>query len=157
MVESVKEVRRVVKFAKFPPVGRRGFGSPYALQRFNPNPGFVEYLQQANDATVVIVQIETKEALESVDAIAAVNGVDVVFIGPFDLGRSSPMELKVSKQNLTMLGNNIGHPIITGEMAPQLQDAISRILSETHKAGKKCGIYATGGEQARSLQSRVSI
>lgn len=83
----MEEVKRVVKAAKFPPQGRRGFGSPYAQQRFNPSPNFIEYLHQANDATLVIVQIETKEALEAINEIAAVDGVDVLFIGPFDLGK----------------------------------------------------------------------
>lgn len=50
-------------------------------------PSFTEYLQQANDALLTMVQIETKEALDEVDEIAAVDGVDVLFIGPFDLGK----------------------------------------------------------------------
>lgn len=72
-------------------MGRRGFGSPIAMERFNPVPTFTEYLQQANDALVTMVQIETKEALEAIDEIAAVDGIDVLFIGPFDLGKPSPM------------------------------------------------------------------
>lgn len=46
-------------------------------------------------------------------------------------------------------GNNIGHPIITGAMDPELKDAIARILEASHKAGKKCGIYCSNGEQAK--------
>lgn len=49
-------------------------------------PSFTEYLQQANDALLTMVQIETREALSEVEEIAAVKGVDVLFIGPFDLG-----------------------------------------------------------------------
>lgn len=51
-------------------------------------PSTTEYLQQANDALVTIAQIETREALDVVDEIAAVEGMDILFIGPFDLGRS---------------------------------------------------------------------
>lgn len=47
-----------------------------------------EYLQQANDGILTILQIETKEALDNVEEIAAVDGVDVLFVGPFDLGNS---------------------------------------------------------------------
>lgn len=72
--------------AKFPPWGKRGFGSPIAPERFNPVPSFTEYLQQANDALLTMVQIETQEALNEVEEIAAVKGIDVLFIGPFDLG-----------------------------------------------------------------------
>lgn len=71
--------------AKFPPLGRRGFGSPLAMERFDPVPGPTQYLQQANASLLTMVQIETKEALEAVEEIAAVPGVDVCFVGPFDL------------------------------------------------------------------------
>lgn len=76
--------------AKFPPWGRRGFGSPLAMERFSPAPSMTEYLQQANDSLLTIVQIETREALESIDEIAAVEGIDALFIGPFDLGQFMP-------------------------------------------------------------------
>ncbi|KAK5011628.1 hypothetical protein LTR60_004730, partial [Cryomyces antarcticus] len=92
-----------------------------------------EYLQQANDALVTIVQIETKEALHSVAAIAAVPGVDVLLIGPFDLG------------------NNIGHPILDGTMHPDLKAAIATIHKAATDAGKRSGIYCTSGEQAREF------
>lgn len=87
LLRTPEEARQLVQSAKFPPLGRRGFGSPIATERFNPEPSFTQYLQQANDALLTIVQIETKEALESIDEIAAVDGIDVLFIGPFDLGK----------------------------------------------------------------------
>lgn len=72
--------------AKFPPQGQRGFGSLLALERFSSNPTLTDYLNQANDALLTIVQIETREAFESVEDIIAVDGIDALFIGPFDLG-----------------------------------------------------------------------
>ncbi|CEJ81721.1 Putative HpcH/HpaI aldolase/citrate lyase family protein [[Torrubiella] hemipterigena] len=131
LLRNVEEAKELVQSAKFPPLGKRGFGSPLAMERFNPIPSMTEYLQQANGSLLTMVQIETKEALDAVDAIAAVDGIDVLFIGPFDLG------------------NNIGHPIITGSMDPELKEAIARILEATRKAGKKCGIYCSTGEQAK--------
>lgn len=86
LLRSAEQARELVQAAKFPPLGKRGFGSPIAMERFNPVPSFTEYLQQANDALLTMVQIETKEALNEVEEIAAVKGVDVLFIGPFDLG-----------------------------------------------------------------------
>jgi 4-hydroxy-2-oxoheptanedioate aldolase len=106
LLRTAQEARDVVTAAKFPPLGRRGFvsyindflgkkhivdtrhrfGSPFAMERFNPVPSFTEYLQQANDTLLTIVQIETKEALDAVDEIAAVDGIDALFVGPFDLG-----------------------------------------------------------------------
>lgn len=128
LIRSVEEVKQVVAASKFPPQGNRGFGSPIAMQNFSPIPSFTEYLQQANDALLVMVQIETKEALEAVEEIAPL--VDVLFIGPFDLG------------------NNIGHPIINGDVKPELKAAIAKILKACKNAGKKCGMYASSGEEA---------
>ncbi|KAL2260763.1 hypothetical protein VTK26DRAFT_5138 [Humicola hyalothermophila] len=129
LIRTVEEVKRVIAAAKFPPQGQRGFGSPIALQNFQPGLTATEYLQQANESLLTMVQIETREALESVEEIAPL--VDVVFIGPFDLG------------------NNIGHPILDGKMDPELDEAISRILRAAVAAGKKCGIYCTSGQQAK--------
>lgn len=95
----------------------------------------VEYLQQANEALVTIVQIETKEALANVKEIAETPGVDVLLIGPFDLG------------------NNIGHPIL-GEMHEELKSAITRIHNAAQAAGKRTGIYCTSGQQAKEYADR---
>ncbi|PHH74148.1 hypothetical protein CDD80_3283 [Ophiocordyceps camponoti-rufipedis] len=136
LLRSAEQAREVVQAAKFPPTGRRGFGSPFSPERFSPMPSFSDYLQQANDALLTMVQIETREALEAVEEIAAVDGIDLLFIGPFDLG------------------NNIGHPIIQGVVAPELKEAMARILAACHKCGKKCGIYSTDGEQARQFREQ---
>jgi len=130
LIRTVAEVRTLVASCKFPPLGNRGFGSPFAMQSFDPAPTFTEYLEQANDSLLTMVQIEIREALEAVEEIAPL--VDVLFIGPFDLG------------------NNIGYPILDGAVKPELKAAMARILEATKKAGKKCGVYATSGEQAKA-------
>ncbi|KAI9738652.1 MAG: hypothetical protein M1834_008157 [Cirrosporium novae-zelandiae] len=90
-----------------------------------------EYLQQANDSLVTVVQIETKDALNNVDAIAKVPGIDVLLIGPFDLG------------------NNIGHPILNGIIKDELKEAIAKIHRAAVENNKRTGIYCTSGKQAR--------
>ena len=80
--------------SKFPPIGRRGFGSPFAMQGFAPQPTVLEYLEQSNDALLTMVQIETREALSVVNEIAEVDGIDVLCIGPFDLGMAHASLLK---------------------------------------------------------------
>ena len=104
------------------------------MQNFDPTPTMTEYLQQANDSILVMVQIETKEALEVVDEIAPL--VDVLFIGPFDLG------------------NNIGHPIINGVKDPELDAAIARVLEACKKAGTVAGMYCTSAEEARAYTAQ---
>ncbi len=93
-----------------------------------------DYLRQANESLLTMVQIETREALEAVEQIAPL--VDVVFVGPFDLG------------------NNIGHPIIGSRMDPELDEAIDRVLKAAVAAGKKCGIYCSSGEQAQQYAEK---
>lgn len=152
LLRTADEARELVQAAKFPPWGKRGFGSPIAPERFNPVPSFTEYLQQANDALLTIVQIETKEALEAVDEIAAVEGIDVLFIGPFDLGQFQGLYTYpncVGQQPDRLVGNNIGYPVIDGVMTTELKAAIAKVLAAAKKAGKKSGVYCTGGEQAK--------
>jgi len=98
--------------------------------------GATDYLQQANDAILTMVQIETKEALEDVEAIAAVPGIDVLFVGPFDLG------------------NNIGHPILDGTMHENLLAAIDRVLKAANGAGKKAGIFCSNGPQGKHFAEK---
>ncbi|KAH7483797.1 hypothetical protein FOMA001_g7446 [Fusarium oxysporum f. sp. matthiolae] len=150
LLRTAQEAREIVKAAKFPPQGTRGFGSPYAMERFSPMPTMTEYLQQANSSLLTIVQIETQEALNNLEEIAAVDGVDILFVGPFDLGSfySTVTAVKLSI-NLRAAGNNIGHPIIQGIVKAELREAIARVLEVCHRFGKKCGIYSTSGKQAR--------
>ncbi|KAF5710450.1 2,4-dihydroxyhept-2-ene-1,7-dioic acid aldolase [Fusarium globosum] len=131
LLQTAQEARDIVKAAKFPPMGNRGFGSPFSMDRFKPVPTSDEYLQQANDSLLTLVQIETKSALDNLEEIAAVEGIDVLFIGPFDLG------------------NSIGYPILNGVVKPELKAAVNRILEVSRKAGKKCGIYSSSAEQAK--------
>lgn len=89
-MRTVKEAEDLVQAAKFPPVGKRGFGSPYSAKQFGPTISSLDYLNEANENILTMVQIETKEALEAVDEIAAIKGIDVLFVGPFDLGKMAP-------------------------------------------------------------------
>jgi 2-keto-3-deoxy-L-rhamnonate aldolase RhmA len=81
-VDSPERARDVVEQARFPPRGRRGF-SP--LARYD---ALREPLRELGDATYVIVQIEGREALQRAGEIAAVPGLDAVFVGPYDLALS---------------------------------------------------------------------
>jgi 4-hydroxy-2-oxoheptanedioate aldolase len=137
LLYTAEDAKKLVTSAKFPPFGQRGFGSPFPQERFHPSLKSGEYLKQANEALITMVQIETKEALENVDAIAAVDGVDLLFVGPFDLG------------------NNIGHPIVDGNMHEKLHAAIEKIFKAAKAAGKKAGIFCTSGEQSKAYADMV--
>ena len=132
LIYTVDDAKQLAANAKFPPVGRRGFGSPFSMGMFDVQGKLsqLDYKENANENLVTCVQIETLSAFQQVEEIAKVEGIDVLLIGPFDLG------------------NNIGYPV-RGEFAPELKEAIAKILKATHDAGKKCAVYATDGDQAR--------
>lgn len=81
MVNSAEEARRVVEAVKYPPVGKRGLAGVRAND-FGTSP---EYVERANEATVVMVQIETTEGIERAEEIINTDGVDAVFLGPSDI------------------------------------------------------------------------
>ena len=83
-VKHPDEVREVVQAMKFPPLGRRGFDGIHAEADFGRIPA-AEYLAKANDENFLVVQIEEPEVVPHIDAIAAMPGVDVLFVGPGDL------------------------------------------------------------------------
>ena len=136
LIRSVGEVEAVVRAAKFPPLGVRGTGSPFAHGAFISRGGTIsaaDYVQDANKSLLTIVQIETQEALDDVESIARVDGLDVLFVGPFDLG------------------NSICAPIMNGVMDQRLKDSIVRVQKAASAAGKATGIYCVSGEQAREF------
>ena len=82
LVNTEAQAKAAVAFAKYPPEGVRGAAAA-ASSRYGIE--LASYLRNANDETMVGVQIEAREALDNLDAIASVKGVDVLFVGPQDL------------------------------------------------------------------------
>lgn len=119
MVNAAGDAARVVEYAKYAPIGRRGLSTTRAHTDYNPPP-LAEYLPVANDRTVVMVQIETARAVDNVRAIAETEGVDVLMIGPNDLAA------------------DFGHP---GRLdADDMFAAVDRVVDAARAAGKRCGI-----------------
>lgn len=87
MVESAEQADVIVNSAKYPPVGRRG--SAFGIGHDDYSGGdVVAKMQQSNENQILIAQIETASGLENVEAIAAVDGIDVLWIGQSDLSAS---------------------------------------------------------------------
>ena len=81
-VQTVDDARRAVAAAKYPPQGTRGYAAMHRGSRYGT---WAAYGAEANDATACIMQLETPEAIDRLEEIAAVPGVDAVFVGPGDL------------------------------------------------------------------------
>jgi len=82
LVKTAAEAEAIVRATRYPPVGTRSFG-PLRAERYTFDRQ--DYLARANDNILVVLIIETAGALENLAAIAAVEGVDVLYVGPFDL------------------------------------------------------------------------
>lgn len=127
MVETAEQAQELVRAIHYPPQGIRGVGSALArASRWNTIPG---YLDHADEQMCLLVQIENRDGLANLDAIANVEGVDGVFIGPADLSASMGHR------------GNPGHP----EVQAAIEDAIVRI----QKAGKAAGILSADETLAR--------
>ncbi|KAB8207719.1 Pyruvate/Phosphoenolpyruvate kinase-like domain-containing protein [Aspergillus parasiticus] len=127
MCHSVEDARRIVRYCKYPPVGCRGYGPLYAPHAFPGVQAGAQYDDNADQNLLVMVQIESRSGLDSVEEIAKVEGLDVLLIGPFDLAKQ------------------IG--VVRG--GDEHTAAIDRILKAAKAAGKKAAIFCTSGEQAR--------
>lgn len=87
MVESAEQAKRIVESAKYPPLGRRGAAFGIAHDGYDGG-DIHSSMNSANEETLLIAQIETRAGLESVEQIAAVDGIDCLWIGHFDLTNS---------------------------------------------------------------------
>ena len=125
-VQNADEARRAVAATRYPPGGIRGIATTIRANRYGR---VKEYLGRAQEEICVIVQIETRSALASLEAIAAVDGIDALFIGPNDLAA-----------DMGHLGDS-AHP----DVRAAIDDAIRRI----QKAGKAPGILAPVEADAR--------
>lgn len=127
MVDSAEQARAVVSATRFPPRGARGVAS--ATSRASGFGADAEYLAKAHERVTVIAQIESRAALDAIDDIAAVDGVDALFIGPADLAGS------------------LGH--LGAPAHPEVQSAIAHAKSRIDAAGKPAGIFALSADDAR--------
>ena len=127
MIKSVADAKRAVSFAKYTPLGQRSVGLARA-QAYGLN--FDDYLQTANTRIALILQIEHKDAVEQVDEIVAVPGVDAILIGPYDLSAS-----------LGVLGQT---------SAPEVVRAVERIRQACLKARVPHGAFCMTADYARN-------
>lgn len=86
-VESVEQVQRIVDAVKYPPLGQRGFGGRGILTDYKKMP-LKERVEEFNKNTIIVLQIERKKAIDNIERLVSIKGVDVALIGPNDLSLS---------------------------------------------------------------------
>ncbi len=131
-VETVEEVRKLVEYAKFPPLGSRGFcptrdgGWGYDAESLQ---GTETYFARCNRETLLIPQCETAGCLAHIEEITAMDGVDGIFVGPFDLSIA------------------LGRPLEFD--CPEMRAAMDRILTACHTNNKMAFIFCGDAQTAR--------
>jgi 4-hydroxy-2-oxoheptanedioate aldolase len=128
MIETADQAARMVAATRYPPAGIRGVGS--ALARASRWNQVDDYLRHASDELCVLVQVESATAIQNLESIANVDGVDGVFFGPSDLAAS-----------LGLLGKP-GEAIV--------QEAITTGIATVRRAGKAAGILSADRALAQS-------
>jgi 2-dehydro-3-deoxyglucarate aldolase/4-hydroxy-2-oxoheptanedioate aldolase len=130
-VRSAAEVRQIVSWAKFPPLGCRGVNTSNFEGGYTTR-SLAEFVRSTNQDRWLSIQIETAEALDQVEEIARVEGVDCLFVGPADLS--------------VALG-------VPGEfLHAKCLAALERVSKAVQSVGKSWGILARGAEHARECQ-----
>jgi 4-hydroxy-2-oxoheptanedioate aldolase len=127
MVEGTAEAEALVAACRYPPRGRRSHGPTRAALR----PGADVFA--AAEQAVVLAMVETREGLERCEALAAVDGLDGLFVGPGDLGLS--------------LGLGPGQD----REEPELRAAFDRVLAACRRSGRRAGIHAGGAGYAARM------
>jgi len=130
-VNSAEDAALAVRRAKYPPAGQRGVGTSRAL---GYGYGIAEYVARANDDTALIVQAEHILAVEAIEQIVAVPGIDAIFVGPFDLSLSMG------------LPGQVDHPAVVA--------AIERVREVTMRAGLPLGYFGVGPDNVRHWMTR---
>lgn len=125
-VQNAQEAKAAASYTRYPPHGIRGVAAVHRGSRFGT---IANYLKTANDDICTIVQLETPEAIERLPEIAAVDGIDALFVGPGDLSAA-----------MGHIGN-IAHP--------EVQALIEKAAKDAHAAGKPIGIVGPNPDMVK--------
>jgi 4-hydroxy-2-oxoheptanedioate aldolase len=134
-VNTVAQAREVVAAVKFHPDGQRGLAAGTRAARYDAHGSLADYVKAANDATLIAIQLEEQAAIDNLDALLQVPGIDVFFIGPSDLSQS------------------LGHP--GNPQAPPVARAIEESLRKMRAAGRTPGMPATAEKVRDALSQGV--
>jgi 4-hydroxy-2-oxoheptanedioate aldolase len=131
MVNTASEAEALVAATKYPPLGGRSFGPVRMLLTQGP-----QYVTNANASCLAIAQIETRQALENLDAILAVKGLDAIYVGPSDLAL------------------DMGFPPHLDTEQPALLEAFDKIVAAAKKHGVAAAMHNTMPAYAKKMAAR---
>jgi 2-dehydro-3-deoxyglucarate aldolase/4-hydroxy-2-oxoheptanedioate aldolase len=151
-VNSAADARRIVALAKYPPDGERSVGLSRA-QGYGLN--FADYIGSANAQTVVVVQIEHKDAVANVDSILQVQGIDALFVGPYDLSGSMGILGQVSDGRVVSAIEKVRAACTASNMPFGIFCATAGLASAAIKSGAR--IVAIGTDLTHMANSARNV
>ncbi|MGZ8204193.1 MAG: HpcH/HpaI aldolase family protein [Burkholderiales bacterium] len=134
-VNTAAEAREVIAAVKYHPIGRRGLAAGTRAAVYDAHGTLADYVKAANDATLIAIQLEDEPAIENIDELLRVDGIDVFFIGPSDLSQA------------------MGHP--GNPRAPRVAEAIDTSFRKMRAAGRIPGTPATAENVREVLDKGV--
>jgi 2-keto-3-deoxy-L-rhamnonate aldolase RhmA len=133
MISTKEQAEEIVRYSKYTPLGQRGFGNQTGQTDYRPLKT-LDFMKEANEHTLIVAQIETREAIENVDSILSVEGIDVGLIGPNDLSISLGMPDQMGSEILTK--------------------AIDKVVEMAKKKGKATGIHIGNIEAIKKWRAK---
>lgn len=130
-VETAEECRRFVGACRYAPLGYRSVGPRRAMLYAGQ-----DYVAHANETLLSIIQIETAKGVDNLEEIAAVEGLDMLYIGPSDLGLS------------------LGRAVTADQTDPVVVAAIDKVLACAKRTGRQAGIFCKSVEYARAMAAK---
>ena len=132
--DTPEEARKLVEYAKYSPMGKRGMSMMRGHNRYIPVTDTLGYMKEANENTILIAQIESPEGVANIDDILAVEGIDIAFMGPNDLC------------------NNLG---VTGNQnAPCYLESVEKVIEASKRHGKACGTHGMNVDILKHWESK---
>ena len=124
MISTPEQTKTLVDACRYPPLGNRSFGPSRGLLYGGP-----DYVAQANETVMAIPMIETAEAVDRIEEILDVEGVDMIYLGPNDMAFA--------------LDGHVSHP------RPKSEAALLHVLNAANRRGIPVGVFCSGGDEAR--------
>ena len=134
MVRSVQDLKLCVDYSKYPPIGQRGIHFARPHSNFTSPADAGSFMRESNEKLLTIVQIETVEAVESLDELAAVPGIDALYVGPGDLSVAMGVPGQADH--------------------PKVMSAVEKLVDVCRKNGKLAGCHSTSPSMLGELQKR---
>jgi len=130
-VETASDVKKIIQYSKYHPLGERGMAPSTRAGKYNLKTN-EEKLKKENEETLVVLLLESESSLNNVEEMTDIEGVDVIYIGPYDLSQAMG------------LPGEVDHPDVLNNM--------ERIFSFINKSGKIAGSFANTPQRAKRLK-----